>query len=132
MSRQEAADAAVLHRLPQRVVLNFLARCFHCREQGGFGMQRLGFGLSFGDGGGFQRERVAILPAGDGSFLLFLAIDGTPSGLLHDTAFHGELHSGTFCRDSSHVLDAFFGECLYHSSGNHLINGAVLFGEEAM
>ena len=52
-----SADAAVLHRLPQRVVLNFLARCFHCREQGGFGMQRLGFGLSFGDGGGFQRER---------------------------------------------------------------------------
>ena len=35
------------------------------QEQGGFGMQRLGFGLSFGDGGGFQRERVAILPAGE-------------------------------------------------------------------
>ena len=29
---------------------NFLARRFHCREQGGFGMQRLGFGLSFGNG----------------------------------------------------------------------------------
>ena len=37
-----STDATVLHRLPQCVVLNFLARRFHCREQGGFGMQRLG------------------------------------------------------------------------------------------
>ena len=62
--------------------------------------------------------------------LFFLAIDGTPSGLPDDAAFHGELHSGTFCRDSGHVLDAFFGECLDHAPGNHLIDGAVLFGEE--
>ena len=93
-------------------------------------MQRLGFGLSFGNGRAFRCQRVAFLPAGDGNFLFFLAIDGTPSGLLHDAAFYGKLHSGTFRHDSSHVLDAFFGECLYHASGNHLINGAVLFGEE--
>ena len=94
-------------------------------------MQRLGFGLSFGDRGGFQCQRVAFLPAGDGGFLLvFLAIDGTPSGLPDDTAFHGELHSGTFSRDSGHVLDAFSGECLDHASGNHVIDDTILFGEE--
>ena len=70
-----STDATVLHRLPQCVVLNFLARRFHCREQGGFGMQRLGFGLSFGNGRAFRCQRVAFLPAGDGNFLFFLAID---------------------------------------------------------
>ena len=94
-------------------------------------MQRLGLGLSFGDGGGFKSERVAFLPAGDGGFILvFLAIDGTPSGLPDDAAFHGELHSGTFRRDSGHVLDAFFGECLDHAPGNHVIDDVVLFGKE--
>ena len=107
---------------------SFIARRFHCREQGGFGMQRLGLGLSFCDGGGFQRERVAFLPAGDGGFLLvLLAIDGTPSGLPDDAAFHSELHSGTFRRDSGHVLDTFFGECFNHTTGNHVIENAVLF-----
>ena len=125
-----STDATVLHRLPQCVVLNFLARRFHCREQGGFGMQRLGFGLSFGNGRAFRCQRVAFLPAGDGNFLFFLAIDGTPSGLLHDAAFYGKLHSGTFRRDSGHILDAFLRECLDHAPGNHLIDGIVLFGEE--
>ncbi len=41
-----SADAAVLHCLTQRVVLDFLARRFHSGQQGGFGVQRLGFGLS--------------------------------------------------------------------------------------
>ena len=67
------------------------------------------------------------LPAGDGNFLFFLAIDGTPSGLLHDAAFYGKLHSGTFRRDSGHILDAFLRECLDHAPGNHLIDGIVLF-----
>ena len=94
-------------------------------------MQRLGLGLSFGNGRAFQCQRVAFLPAGDGGLLLvFLAIDGTPSGLPDDAAFHGEFHSGTFRRDSGYVLDAFFRECLDHAPGNHLIDGIVLFGEE--
>ena len=94
-------------------------------------MQRLGFGLSFGDGRAFQCQRVAFLPAGDGDFLLvFLAIYDTPSGLPDDAAFHGELHSGTFSRDSGHVLDAFLGESLYHAPGNHLIDCAIFFGEK--
>ena len=33
-----STDAAVLHRLPQCVILDFLARRFHCGQQGGFGM----------------------------------------------------------------------------------------------
>jgi len=47
-----------------------------------------------------------------------------------DAAFHGELHSGTFRRDSGHVLDAFFGECFDHAPGNHVIDDVVLFGKE--
>ena len=94
-------------------------------------MQRLGLGLSFGNGRAFQCQRVAFLPAGDGGFILvFLAIDGTPSGLPDDAAFHGKLHSGTLRRDSGHFLDAFLRECLYHASGNHVIDCAILFGEE--
>ena len=42
-----------------------------------------------GNGRAFRCQRVAFLPAGDGNFLFFLAIDGTPSGLLHDAAFYG-------------------------------------------
>ena len=132
------ADAAVLHCLTQRVVLNFLASRFHRGQQGGFGMQRLGFGLSLRDGGGFQCQRVAFLPTGNGGgfllavvlFSILLAIDGTPSGLPDDAAFCHELHSGTLCRDGGSVLDAFFGESLKHAPGYHVIDGAVLFGEE--
>ena len=125
------ADAAVLQCLPQRVVLDFLTCRFHCGQQGGFGMQRLGFGLALRDGGGFQCQRVAFLPAGDGSlFLVVLEIDGTPSGLFDDAAFHRELHSGTIRRDGGGVLDALFGECLHHAPGNHLIDGIIFFGEE--
>ena len=94
-------------------------------------MQRFGLGLPFRDGRGFQCQRVAFLPAGNGGFLLvFLAIDGTPSGLPDDAAFHGELHSGTFRRDSGHVLDAFFRECLYNAPSDHVVDDAVLFGKE--
>ncbi len=94
-------------------------------------MQRFGFGLALRDGAAFQRQRVAFPPIGDGGFFLVLpAIDGTPSGLPDDAAFHRELHSGTFRRDGGGVLDAFLGESLNHAPGNHLINGAVLFGEE--
>ena len=35
-----------------------------------------------------------------------------------------------FCRDGGSVLDAFFGESLKHAPGYHVIDGAVLFGEE--
>ena len=112
------ADAAILHSLPQCVVLYLLASRFHRGQQGGFGMQRLGFGLSLRDGGGFQCQRVAFLPTGNGGgfllavvlFSILLAIDGTPSGLPDDAAFCHELHSGTLCRDGGSVLDAFFGE----------------------
>ena len=94
-------------------------------------MQRLGFGLSLRDGAAFQRQRVAFPPAGDGGFfLVLLTIYGTPSGLPDNAAFHRELHSGTLRRDGSGVLDAFLGERLDHAPGNHLIDGAVLFGEE--
>ena len=71
-------------------------------------MQRLGLGLSLRDGAAFQRQRVALLPVGDGDFLLvLLAIDGTPSGLPDYAAFHDKLHPGTLRRDSGGVLDAF-------------------------
>ena len=101
-------------------------------------MQRLGFGLSLRDGGGFQCQRVAFLPTGNGGgfllavvlFSILLAIDGMPSGLPDDAAFCHELHSGTLCRDGGSVLDAFFGESLKHAPGYHVIDGAVLFGEE--
>ncbi len=66
------ADAAVLHSLPQCVVLYLLASRFHCGQQGGFGMQRLGFGLSLRDGGAFQCQRVAFLPTGNGGVSSFL------------------------------------------------------------
>ena len=101
-------------------------------------MLRLGFGLSLRDGGGFQCQRVAFLPTGNGGgfllavvlFSILLAIDGTPSGLPDDAAFCHELHSGTLCRDGGSVLDAFFGESLKHAPDYHVIDGAVLFGEE--
>ena len=94
-------------------------------------MQRLGFGLSLRDGGGFQCQRIAFLPAGDDGFLfLFLAIDGTPPGLFDDAAFCHELHSGTLRRNRGCVFDAFFRESLNHASGNHLIDGIIFFGEE--
>ena len=92
-------------------------------------MQRFGLGLALRDGGGFQCQRIAFLPAGDGgSLFFFLAIDGTPPGLPDDAAFCHELHSGTLHRDSSGVFDAFFRESLNHASGNHLIDDIVLFG----
>ena len=94
-------------------------------------MQRFGLGLSLRDGGGFQCQRVAFLPAGEDGFLfLFLAIDSTPPGLFDDAAFCHELHSSTLHRDGGGVLDAFFGESLDHASGYHLIDDIVLFGEE--
>ena len=101
-------------------------------------MQRLGLGLPLRDGGGFQCQRVAFLPVGNGGsflrlivlFSVLLAIDGTPSGLSDDAAFCHELHSGTLRRNGGGVLDAFFGESLDHTPGYHLIDGVVLFGEE--
>ena len=125
------ADAAVLQSLTQCVVLNLLACRFHSGQQGGFGMQRFGLGLSLCDGGGFQCQRVAFLPAGEDGFLfLFLAIDSTPPGLFDDAAFCHELRSGTLRRNSGCVFDAFFRESLNHASGNHLIDDTVFFGEE--
>ena len=125
------ADAAVLQSLTQRIVLNLLACRFHSGQQGGFGMQRFGLGLSLCDGGGFQCQRVAFLPAGEDGFLfLFLAIDSTPPGLFDDAAFCHELRSGTLRRNSGCVFDAFFRESLNHASGNHLIDDTIFFGEE--
>ena len=94
-------------------------------------MQRLRLGLTFRDGGGFQCQCIAFLPAGDdGILFLFLAIDGTPPGLFDDAAFCHELHSGTLRRNSSGVFDAFLRESLNHASGNHLIDDIVFFGQE--
>ena len=94
-------------------------------------MQRFGLGLALSDGGSFQCQRVAFLPARDDGFLfLFLAIDRTPPGLFDDAAFCHKFHSGTLCHDGGGILDAFFRESLDHASGYHLIDDIVLFREE--
>ena len=93
-------------------------------------MQRLRLGFAFTDGCGTERQRVAFLPVGEGDFLLFFTIHPAPSGFPDDAAFDCELHSGTFRRNGGYVLDAFFGECLNHASGNHVVHCCILFREE--
>ena len=92
------AQALLAHGLAQFVVLQQLARPFHCRQQRGFAVAGGRLGLD-GHGLDVQRPHLLVGPDRRQVLVLFLgglAINRKPAGVLEDAALGLELVAGDF------------------------------------
>ena len=80
-------DGRVVDGVGEWVVVNLVGGGLDWGEEGGLGMEGVGFGVWLGNGGGFGCEGVGLVGGGDGNLVFLVGIEGRGWGLVEEGGF---------------------------------------------